>query len=207
MFIYQIDYLISNEIYLAGIRSSLDKLASTHPHWHYQMVQWVPGAEYDARMTIYDLTESQTIEEYLSRSIPNKPRSLLLLRVHQKELISALVQTSRCSILCVDEVHFQMRELVETLMKKKRYLSQLVNLHQTISLPPSLVALTRTESIVLDYLSEGRSGVDISKVLFRSEKTISTHKRSIMKKLNVTNDLELRKCIQHYDNKPRGLLN
>lgn len=207
MLICQIDYLISNEIYLAGIRSSLDKLASTHPHWRYHMEPSMQSPGYDAHMTIYDLTECQTMEEYLSRSIPDKPRSLVLLRVHQKELISALVQTSRCSILCVDEVHFQMRELVETLMKKKRYLSQLITRHQTISLPASSVELTRTESMVLNYIWEGRSGVDISKVLFRSEKTISTHKRSIMKKLNVSNDLELRKCIQHYDNKHRDLLN
>ncbi|MBL5885035.1 hypothetical protein JBO43_14870 [Lelliottia aquatilis] len=41
----------------------------------------------------------------------------------------------------------------------------------------------------------------MSKVLFRSEKTFSTHKRSIMRKLNVTNDLELRKCIQRYEGK------
>ncbi|MDK9604177.1 helix-turn-helix domain-containing protein [Lelliottia wanjuensis] len=207
MFICQIHYQIRNELYLAGIRNSLDKLASHNPHWGYQLTAKDTSPQDEAHFSIFDMTECLTKEAFLSHDIADQPRSMVLLKAAQKELMSALVLGSRCSILCVDEVHFNMRELIDTVMKKKRYLSVLTTRHQTITLPTSPVALTRAESMILDYLWQGRSGVDISKVLFRSEKTISTHKRSIMRKLNVTTDLELRKCIQHYENKKMDVVN
>lgn len=207
MFLCQIHYQSRNALYLAGVRNSLDKLASNNPHWRYQLTAKDAGAQDEAHFSIFDMTDCMTKEEFFSHDIADQPRSLILLKATQKTLMSELVQGSHCSILCVDEVHFNMRELIDTVIKKKRYLSLLTTRHQTITLPASPVALTRAESMVLDYLWQGRSGVDISRVLFRSEKTISTHKRSIMRKLNVTTDLELRKCIQHYENKKMDVVN
>lgn len=201
MFIFKIQYHIGNALYLSGVRSSLDTLASSNPHWGYQMMPGPACSLDDVHLKIVDFTVCKTLEDIRAHAAPDTTRTLVLLKVNQKDLISALIKEHRYSILCVDEVHFQMRDVIEIVMKKKRYLSQYASRHQSIILPTEVVILTRTEHKVLSYLWEGRSGVDISKVLFRSEKTISTHKRSIMRKLNVTSDLELRKCIQHYENK------
>lgn len=201
MFIFKIQYHTGNALYLAGVRSSLDKLASSNPHWGYELASANAVLADDAHLQIVDFTECKTVEDIHSLAVPDTFRTLILIKVNQKDLIPALIKDYRYSILCVDEVHFQMREVIERVMKKKRYLSQYATRHQTITLPATAVDLTRTERTVLGYLWEGRSGVDISKVLFRSEKTISTHKRSIMRKLNVTNDLELRKHIRRDDTK------
>ena len=201
MFIFKIQYHIGNALYLAGVRSSLDKLASSNPQWGYQMASTNVCSADDAHLQIVDFTECETLEDIHALAVPDTLRTLVLIKVNQKDLIPALIQDHLYSILCVDEVHFQMREVIERVMKKKRYLSQYATRHQTITLPTTTVVLTRTERTVLGFLWEGRTGVDISKVLFRSEKTISTHKRSIMRKLNVTNDLELRKYIRRDDTK------
>lgn len=201
MLICKIQYHIGNALYLAGIRSSLDKLASSNPLWGYQMTPATDCSPNDVHLQIVDLTGCKTIEDIRSLAVPDTTRTLILIKVNQKDLIPGLVQDHRYSILCVDEVHFQMREVIDSMMKKKRYLSQYASRYQTIVLPAATVVLTRTERTVLGYLWEGRSGVDISKALFRSEKTISTHKRSIMRKLKVTNDLELRKYIRRDDTK------
>jgi hypothetical protein len=49
---------------------------------------------------------------------------------------------------------------------------------------------------VLIGLKSGKTGIELSREMFRSQKTISTHKRKIMFKLGVKNDLQLRKAIQ-----------
>ncbi|MDY1038737.1 hypothetical protein GJV04_06790 [Enterobacteriaceae bacterium RIT714] len=206
MFIFQIQNHISNNIYLAGIRCSLDKLASHNPHWRYQMASAQVCPESEVHLMTFDVTHCNTTEEFLSCDVPNTPHALVLIKAAQKELLSSLVTHFNCSILCVDEVNFQMRELIETVVKNNRYLSAIATRHKTIVFPVEQAMLTRTECTILGYLGQGRSGVDISKALFRSEKTISTHKRSIMRKLKVTNDLELRKYIQGYESK-RGLYN
>ncbi|WP_206689005.1 LuxR C-terminal-related transcriptional regulator [Enterobacter asburiae] len=43
-------------------------------------------------------------------------------------------------------------------------------------------------------MKSGKTGIELSREMFRSQKTISTHKRKIMLKLGVKNDLELRKA-------------
>ncbi|AJJ18561.1 MULTISPECIES: helix-turn-helix transcriptional regulator [Yersinia] len=50
---------------------------------------------------------------------------------------------------------------------------------------------TSNESIVLELLKRGFSGSHISRILGKSEKTVSHHKRSAMKKLGVQNIVEL----------------
>lgn len=84
-----------------------------------------------------------------------------------------------------------MREIIQLTMKKKRYLSPMIVRRSSATAPTEVVGFTPAESTVLNYLSKGWSGAEISKVLFRSEKTISTHKRNIMGKLGVKDDFEL----------------
>lgn len=54
-----------------------------------------------------------------------------------------------------------------------------------------ITALTRREREVLRLIAEGLSVVEISKVLYRSEKTIQSHRLSIGRKLGARNRVEL----------------
>jgi FixJ family two-component response regulator len=51
--------------------------------------------------------------------------------------------------------------------------------------------LTRTETIVLRLILEGRSNKEIAHILSRSTRTIEVHRSHIMHKLNVDNVVEL----------------
>lgn len=62
---------------------------------------------------------------------------------------------------------------------------------QAKRLVPPLHRLTLAETEVLRHIALGMSVTEISNKLLRSKKTISTHKRRAMKKLNLTNDLSL----------------
>lgn len=51
--------------------------------------------------------------------------------------------------------------------------------------------LTHCEKCVIDFVNRGFSGVEIATMLGRSQKTISGHKRSAMKKMGVRTNIEL----------------
>ena len=51
--------------------------------------------------------------------------------------------------------------------------------------------LSNREIEVLHYLSKGKKNIEISKILELNEKTISTYKKRLLQKLNVTNVIDL----------------
>lgn len=52
-------------------------------------------------------------------------------------------------------------------------------------------ALTKQEYVFIKYFKQGFSGRDIAKILNKSEKTVSSQKRSAMKKIGARTDSEL----------------
>jgi len=53
--------------------------------------------------------------------------------------------------------------------------------------------LTKTESLVLAHILEGRTNLAVAQVLHRSHRTIEVHRRAIMRKLRVSNIVDLLK--------------
>ncbi|HSW02789.1 MAG TPA: response regulator transcription factor [Sedimentisphaerales bacterium] len=57
------------------------------------------------------------------------------------------------------------------------------------------LGLTQTESVVLDHILEGRTSRQIADMLHRSTRTVEVHRRAIMRKLGVSNVIDLFRCV------------
>jgi DNA-binding NarL/FixJ family response regulator len=55
----------------------------------------------------------------------------------------------------------------------------------------STIEFTKRELEIIQMVSEGLKGKDISEKLYISEKTVETHKKNIMRKLSVNNMVEV----------------
>lgn len=189
----QIRYVACNNIYLSGLRSGLEAVAKNNPAWHYQLVEYSLQDHSDIQILVMDATEYHSVSDVppdQAKALDSR-RTLVLVSAWQRMLISQLANDFRCSVLCVDERSFPMRDIIQLTMKKKRYLSPMIIRRLSPAIPVEKAGFTPAETTVLKYLSKGWSGAEISKMLFRSEKTISTHKRNIMQKLGVRDDFEL----------------
>ncbi|HEY2455284.1 MAG TPA: LuxR C-terminal-related transcriptional regulator [Scandinavium sp.] len=192
MALYNVLYLSNQTIWFNAINHGFEQLARTNPGWSYSITTTAQGTQPTLNLYLLDLTEKK---EALVESFPVPgPRMLVMVHASQRRLIKHLLQESRCSILCVDEHFFNFREIIESSMRNKRFLSPFIR-EITIHVPSSegIIVLTDAESKVLGFIREGKSGVEISRALFRSQKTISSHKRNIMRKYGVRDDLGLKK--------------
>lgn len=189
---YNIFYLSRQTVWFNAILSGLDQLARSNPGWTYCIEKNIQQSELVPHLYILDLTAA---EEAFVESFPvSSPRLLVLVHASQRRIIRQLFEGSRCSILCVDEYHFVFRNIIETSVRNKRFLSPFIHELTAQTRPAEeQVILTDAECKVLEFIREGLSGIEISQALFRSQKTISSHKRNIMRKLGVQNDLGLKK--------------
>ncbi|HEX4501883.1 MAG TPA: LuxR C-terminal-related transcriptional regulator [Scandinavium sp.] len=192
MALYNVLYLSHQTIWFNAINHGFEQLARTNPGWTYSVTTTAQETQPTPNLYLLDLTEEK---EVFVESFPvPSPRMLVMVHASQRRLIKQLFQQSRCSILCVDEHFFNFREIIESSMRNKRFLSPFIR-EITTHVPSSeeIIVLTDAESKVLDFIREGKSGVEISQALFRSQKTISSHKRNIMRKYGVRDDLGLKK--------------
>ncbi len=87
----------------------------------------------------------------------------------------------------------ELLEAIETVSKGSRYLSQQITdmvmedfvMGRPVEDFSQTVLLTKREREVLQLIAEGMSSVRIATRLHISEKTVSTHRRKIMEKLNI----------------------
>lgn len=207
MFNYKILPINVCHTYLCGLNQCFDALTKNNSGWCYELLDDDAGTD-DAHLTILDFTSyaelddlTDTERQYLCKEKGYK--ILVLLKSSQTKLISELYHHSTCSVLSTDERLFRVRELVDSSLKKRRFISvQIVVSLQHPPVPEALVSLTTAEIRVLSHLRHGKRGQEISKELFRSQKTISTHKRSIMKKLGVSNEMGLLMKIKTMEQEP-----
>ncbi|MGU3523009.1 helix-turn-helix domain-containing protein [Enterobacteriaceae bacterium C23F] len=191
---YSILSFSPDSVWLRAMDLGFAHLARINPGWTYSLT-----TEQDnnpvPNLYILDLTNAT---EACVESFPVKnSRMLVLLRASQRRLIRKLHEESRCSVLCVDEYFFNYRDIVEASVRNKRFLSPYIR--ELTTMQPkseSTIELTAAESKVLTYIRDGLNGVEISEALFRSQKTVSSHKRNIMRKLGVRDDLGLKQKIQ-----------
>lgn len=188
---YNILSLSRPTLWFTALELGFAQLAKTNPGWTYSMTCNLQESELKPNLYLLDLTAEQVV---YPESFPvSGPRMLVLVHASQRRMIKTLFDESRCSILCVDEYHFNFREIVEASVRNKRFISPFAReLSLEIPQVDNTVPLTDAESKVLELIREGKNGVEISQLLFRSQKTISSHKRNIMRKLGVRDDLGLK---------------
>lgn len=196
MFTYTVNCRAIQPTLLTGFRECLKDVSAHNPGWGFQVVE-----QEGAHLSVLDFTTYETLasvapNDILTISDADASKALVMLTASQSGLALQLMKYYRCSLLCVDERHLRLRELVECSLKKRRYISpRFRHLDENTEHVIIPVRFTGAEMNVLNGLRNGKSGVEISQELFRSQKTISSHKRKIMKKLGVTNNIELRKAI------------
>lgn len=64
--------------------------------------------------------------------------------------------------------------------------------------PRCRISLTFSEARVCRFILLGYSQTRISQLLSISQKTVSSHKRSVMKKLNIKSNIELMSCLRKF---------
>ncbi|MBF9771263.1 helix-turn-helix domain-containing protein [Enterobacter asburiae] len=205
MFIYKIQNNISNHIYLYGFTLALNELLKNDPELSYSLINKTDPASEKTHLTLIDFTNYESISEITqeeNKLIEKKDgyKTLVLLKGEQSALAYTLQKHYTCSMLCVDELQFHIGELVESCLKKRRFTSTMtVKMVEKYSQLYRNIHFTAAEKRILSGLHSGKRGTEISYELFRSQKTISSHKRRIMKKLGVKDDLSLKLIMKEID--------
>lgn len=122
--------------------------------------------------------------ELVTRSRHNCPLTPVLALVKPGDVSGAVRMMKAGAADCL-EVSAQAGEL-------RAALSDLLRRHCTSAWSSDL-GLTRTESLVLARILDGRTTRDIAHTLHRSHRTIEVHRRTIMRKLKVSNIVDLLK--------------
>ena len=88
-------------------------------------------------------------------------------------------------------------ECLEKPIKADRLRSALMNLftQSTPRAPKRQTVLTRMETLVLRHILKGKTSQEIAEILNRSPRTVEVHRRNIMRKLGVSNVVELVKQV------------
>lgn len=193
MFVFQVRYIACTDIYLSGIRGCLDAIARHQSGWNYVLSPYLFTENEGIHLVVVDATGYDTRQDFPPSLSPllKRKSTLILVKALQRTLIDELVTTHPCSVLCVDEITFHMRDIIEMTSRNNRYLSSLAMRAGQQCEPEDDVRLTSAEFRIMNYFGQGFTGVEIAKRLYRSEKTISSHKRRIMKKLGAKSDIEL----------------
>ncbi|EPC4330250.1 regulatory LuxR family protein [Enterobacter sp. AG326] len=197
MFTFTIYSRVVHPTLLNGFLSSLKAFREQNPEWNYELIRHDNAHLTLLDFTAYDALTDITAAEYEGLCRPGEGTALVMLSACQEKLALQLMKSYRCSLLCVDERLLELRELIKHSMKSQRYISaHFLRLREQKNNISDGMFFTDAERKVLSGLKSGKTGIELSREMFRSQKTISTHKRKIMFKLGVKNDLELRKAIQ-----------
>ncbi|MCU6306624.1 helix-turn-helix domain-containing protein [Enterobacter quasiroggenkampii] len=205
MFIYKIFNTLSDNTYLYGITVALNNLLKINPEWSYLLINNKNTQQEEVHLTIIDFTSYEKISEITKEEeklIQEEKgyKTLVLLNSEQSALAYTLHQFYTCSLFCVDELHFHIRELIEHTLKKRRFTSaMIVKMVEKHIQSYRDIKFTAAEMLILSGLYSGKTAVKISNEIFRSQKTISSHKRRIMKKLGAEDELSLKIMMDEID--------
>ncbi len=120
---------------------------------------------------------------------------------HDKQFVSEIFKAGASGYLLKDCAFDELEHAVRIVMDGKTYMNpqiaslvieSLVNQPQATS-PKSFSLLTDREREVLQLIAEGQSTKEIASKLSVSAKTIESHRRQVMGKLNIRNVAELTK--------------
>jgi len=119
-----------------------------------------------------------------------------------KEFVREMLTAGASAYVLKKRAYEELARAIREVMKGKKYLSpdiargvvdDYVELSSSISDNPAFVVLTDREREVLQQLTEGKSTKEMADELNVSVKTVETHRRNIMEKLNLHSVAELTK--------------
>jgi RNA polymerase sigma factor (sigma-70 family) len=119
-----------------------------------------------------------------------------------KQFVSQMLKAGASAYLLKDSAAEELVRAIRAVMVGKTYLSpdiakgvvdQYVHTATSMEENPAFVALTDREREVLQLIAEGKSTKEIARTLGVSVKTVETHRRNIMEKLDIHSVAELTK--------------
>jgi len=119
-----------------------------------------------------------------------------------KQFVSQMLKVGASAYLLKDSAAEELVRAIRAVMVGKTYLSpdiakgvvdQYVHTATCMEKNPAFVALTDREREVLQLIAEGKSTKEIARTLGVSVKTVETHRRNIMEKLDIHSVAELTK--------------
>jgi len=120
----------------------------------------------------------------------------------KKEFVREMLTAGASAYVLKNRAYDELVRAVREVMKGRKYLSpdiargvvdDYVEMSTSISENPAFTVLTHREREVLQQLAEGRSTKEMAENLGVSVKTVETHRRNIMEKLNLHSVAELTK--------------
>jgi two-component system NarL family response regulator len=124
-------------------------------------------------MALSGTKEKKTITQMLDAGASG----FVLKNCTKDELISAIRKIARGSKYFSSDVSEALMDIMAESNKKQKSVNEIIQRDQ----------LTPREIEIIKLLAEGMSSPDIAKKLFRSSRTIDTHRTNIMKKIGVHN--------------------
>jgi DNA-binding NarL/FixJ family response regulator len=119
-----------------------------------------------------------------------------------KEFVREMLTAGASAYVLKKRAYEELVRAVREVMKGKKYLSpdiargvvdDYIELSSSISDNPAFIVLTDREREVLQQLAEGKTTKEMADALSVSVKTVETHRRNIMEKLNLHSVAELTK--------------
>jgi DNA-binding NarL/FixJ family response regulator len=119
-----------------------------------------------------------------------------------REFVRQMLQAGASAYVLKSRAYEELVRAIREVMKGKKYLSpdvaqgvvdEYVGITSSPGADPAFVVLTDREREVLQLLAEGKSTKEIADALKVSVKTVETHRRNIMEKLNIHSVAELTK--------------
>lgn len=119
-----------------------------------------------------------------------------------RELVREMLKAGASAYVLKSRAYEELVRAIREVMKGKKYLSpdiargvvdEYVEMSSSKSANPAFVVLTDRERESLQLIAEGKSTKDVADALSVSVKTVETHRRNIMEKLNLHSVAELTK--------------
>jgi len=119
-----------------------------------------------------------------------------------REFVREMLKAGASAYVLKSRAYEELVRAIREVMKGKKYLSpdiargvvdEYVEISSSIGTNPAFVVLTDREREALQLIAEGRSTKDVADALGVSVKTVETHRRNIMEKLNLHSVAELTK--------------
>jgi DNA-binding NarL/FixJ family response regulator len=119
-----------------------------------------------------------------------------------RELVREMLKAGASAYILKSKAYEELVRAIREVMKGKKYLSsdiargvvdEYVEISSARSANPAFVVLTDREREALQLVAEGKSTKDVADQLSISVKTVETHRRNIMEKLNLHSMAELTK--------------
>jgi DNA-binding NarL/FixJ family response regulator len=106
---------------------------------------------------------------------------------NQFSFIDAMLANGASGYLLKNADKAEMIEAIHTVANGKTYLSDAAAVTLKNAIPQDSAVLTRREHEVLRLIAEGLTNPEIAEKLFLSNSTVDTHRKSLMRKLNIKN--------------------